>query len=446
MQNEVIVISQNELTRYEVLRRVLDGVISLKDAAGYMGVSYRQAIRLKNNAQQGAAGLAHGNRGKSAGNKISEEIRSKVIELSEGDYSAFNDTHFAEELSKLGINLSRESVRTIRRDAGIAPKRKRRPRKHHKRRSRKSSEGLMILWDGSPHHWFGRDHPACCLMAAMDDATGKILALLFCENECSWAYLSILKQVVVRYGVLCSVYQDKHTALKRNDSFWSLEEELAGRQEPTQVGLALEEMGMESIFANSPQAKGRVEKLFETLQDRLVAELELAKIVSKDAANAFVNGGYIDKYNERFGVDAKSERSWRRLGPGMDIDKICSFRYSAKVANDNAVRFCKLVFDIAPGPGGRSYAGCQVDLRQLLDGSWRIYYKNKLIAKAESTEIGEPFRAKSRRKSRSNLASCEWVYLAHRQQTSVDGDQPARRPTTSIRRDPGKAIQATRIA
>ncbi|MDO8683094.1 MAG: integrase, partial [Armatimonadota bacterium] len=185
MQKEVIFISQKELTRYDVLRRALDGTINLKDAAGYMGVSYRQAIRLKKDAEKGPAFLAHGNRGRSPSNKIDEDVRRRVLELSNEQYSVFNDTHFTEELTKQGIVISRESVRALRRGAGIAPKRKRKPRKHHKRRSRKTSEGLMILWDGSPHRWFGKEHAPCCLMAAMDDARGKILALLFCDNECS---------------------------------------------------------------------------------------------------------------------------------------------------------------------------------------------------------------------------------------------------------------------
>lgn len=302
----------------------------------------------------------------------------------------------------------------------------------------------MILWDGSPHRWFGKEHSPCCLMAAMDDATGKILSLLFCENECSWAYLELLRQVVKDHGVPCSVYQDKHTALKRNDDYWSLEEELAGRQEPTQVGLALEALGIEAIFANSPQAKGRVEKLFETLQDRLVAELELNDITDIGAANAFVNNSYIKRFNERFAVSAVGEHRWRRLGPGLDLDKICSFRYNAKVASDNAVRFCGLVFDIPPGPFERSYAGCQVELRQFLNGSWRIYYDDKLIAAAQSTELGEPFRAKRRRKYSKAAYDCEWVYLASRQKNN--NEPVTGRPTTRFRRDPGKPVGATRIA
>jgi hypothetical protein len=279
----------------------------------------------------------------------------------------------------------------------------------------------------------------------MDDARGKILSLLFCEHECSWAYLELLRRVVSRHGIPCSVYQDKHTALKRNDDYWSLEEELAGRQEPTQVGLALQALGTEAIFANSPQAKGRVEKLFETLQDRLVAELKFNGITDVNAANAFVDGGYIERFNERFAVPAQGEHRWRRLGPGLDLDRICSFRYNAKVANDNAIRFCGLVFDIAPGPSGRSYAGCDVELRQLLDGSWRIYYADKLIAEAECTEVGEPFRAKKRRKHPKAPRNCEWVYLASRQQPT-DEAATAQPPTTRFRRDPGRAVAATRIA
>lgn len=370
-------------------------------------------------------------------------VRAAVLELSNGVYKDFNDTHFAEELARQGLVISRESVRAIRRAAGITPKRKRKVRKHHKRRSRKTAEGLMMLWDGSPHRWFGENSDPCCLMVAMDDAKGSMLAAFFCAHECSWAYLELLRQVVKRHGVPCSVYQDKHTALKRNDDYWSLEEELAGRQEPTQVGLALEALGIEAIFANSPQAKGRVEKLFETLQDRLVAQMALAGISDIASANAYLEQTFIAEFNARFAQKLQGEHRWRRLGPGLDIERICSFRYSAKVANDNAVRFCGLTFDIEPGPAGRSYAGVVVELRQLLDGSWRIYYCDKLIATAESTELGEPFRAKRRRKDARAAHSCEWVYLASRQSDLQATKAP---PITRMRREPGKPFGATRIA
>lgn len=446
MQEGVIRISQKERTRYEVLRRVLDGTISLVDAAGYMGVSYRQAKRLKRKAEEGLVGLVHGNRGRDPSNKLCEEVRQQVLGLSQERYCDFNDTHFTEELNKQGLSISRESVRKIRREAGIAAKRRHRPRRHHSRRPRKTSEGLMMLWDGSPHHWFGKEHSPCCLMAAMDDATGKILAALLCRIECSWGYLALLQQVVAEHGVPCSVYQDKHTALKRNDSYWSLQEQLSGKQEPTQVGTALEALGIQAIYANSPQAKGRVEKLFETLQDRLVAQMGIRGITDIDSANSYLKNEFIAEFNARFGVAAPGEHKWRRLGAGIDLDRICSFHYRAKVANDNAIRFCGLVFDIPPGPGGRSYAGLEVELRQLLDGSWRIYHANKLIATAESTEIGEPFMARSRRRNAKAVHDWQWVYTASRQAQDPEPPSGSIAKNCKLRRDPGRPFRATRIA
>jgi transposase len=447
MQEGVIKISQKELTRYDVLRRVLDGRISLTDAAGYMGVSFRQAKRLKKRAEEGPIGLIHGNRGRSPSNKVCVELRERILEMSQGSYGNFNDTHLTEELVKQGADVCRESVRCILRHAGIRPKRKHKPRKHHRRRPRKTSEGLMMLWDGSPHRWFGNDVDPCCLMAAIDDATSKLLAALFCPVECSWAYLELLRRVVADHGVPCSVYQDKHTALKRNDDYWSLEEELAGKQEPPQVGAALEALGIEPIYANSPQAKGRVERAFGTLQDRLVAQMGLRGIFDSASANAYLEEEFIAEYNSRFGKAAAAEHTWRRLGPGVDLDRICSFHYKVKVANDNAIRFCGLVFDIPPGPGGRSYAGLEVELRQLLDGSWRIYYSNKIIATAESTEIGEPFMARKRRRDARAAYDCQWVYMASRQ-AAEDTEPPSGKAgrTCRLRHDPGRPIGATRIA
>ena len=446
MSKGVIAITQKEATRYDVLRRVLDGTISLGEAAGYMGLSYRQTKRLKKKAEEGLAALAHGNRGRKPDNRLDDEIHTKILTLSQNKYLAFNDTHFSEKLVDEGISISRETVRKIRREAGIAPKRKRKPRKHHSRRPRKTSEGLMMLWDGSPHRWFGKDYAPCCLMAAIDDAKGSILGLLFCEHECSWAYLQLLRGVVKGWGVPCSVYQDKHSALKRNDDWWSLEEELAGKQEPTQVGMALSDLGIEAIFANSPQAKGRVEKLFETLQDRLVSELDLEGIKDIDTANEYLERVFIKEFNKRFSVESPGEHKWRRLHTSVDLDRICSFRYSAKVGNDNAVRFCGLVFDIEPGTRGRSYAGIQADLRQMLDGSWRIYHQDALIGQSPSTEIGEPFRTKKRHKTAKAAYDCHWVYMSSRQALEPGREPPSVPPTSRIVRQPGKPIGATKIA
>jgi len=296
----------------------------------------------------------------------------------------------------------------------MKPKRKHRPKKHHRRRPRKAQEGMMVLWDGSPHKWFGDDEDPCCLMAAIDDATGELLEAFFIEYEGSFGYLKLLNNIVRTYGIPVSIYQDRHSALHRNDDHWSLEEQLAGEQEPTQVGWALQELGIMPIFALTPQAKGRVERLFGTLQDRLVAELEFWKIKEIPEANIFLKEAFIQDFNRRFAVKPQQvDKAWRKAPQRLDLQRIISFRYQATVANDHCIRLGGVVIDIAEGPRKRGYAKARVEVRQLLNGSWRVYYKNKLIAKTEPTPLKEPIRAKPRKKSNARETANEtWLYMA----------------------------------
>jgi transposase len=456
-------ISQRDLNRIHVLRNVIEGKVSLSEAAQVLGVSYRHAKRLKKAAADGGlSGILHGNRERPPANKTDPVMRERIIGLSDERYSKFNDSHFTEMLlEREGIVISRETVRVIRREAGIKPKQKRRARKHRKRRPRKAAEGMMMLWDGSPHAWFGKDCESCCLMAAMDDATGQALSLFFSEKESSWGYFKLLERIVSRYGIPGSVYQDRHSALVRNDDFMSLEEQFAGRQDPTQVGAALLSLGIEPIVALSPQAKGRIERLFKTLQDRLVACLELEGIKDMGEANIYLEERFMDEYNARFQVEPEDVVSvWRKPATNLDLARVLSFRYEATVGNDNAVRFSGMTIDIPPGKWQRSYAGVRVELRQLLDGSWRVYYKDQVIAEAESTEIAEPIRAKRRRKGVPAAHDSFWVYigsapvqvaervLASRSpDPSSDGGSPAYQAAGRMRRaGPGRTIGATRIA
>jgi hypothetical protein len=251
-------------------------------------------------------------------------------------------------------------------------------------------------------------------MAAIDDATGKLLAARFFPFEGSSGYLWLLEEMVKKYGIPMVIYQDRHGALHRNDNHWSLEEQLAGRQEPTQVGLALEALGIEPISALSPQAKGRVEKLFATLQDRLGAELRLKIIVTIEEANRFLQSTFLRVFNRRFAVSPReSQKAWREVPKNLDLDRIISFRYTATVGNDNTVRLGGLVLDIPPGPQRRSYAKAKVEARQLLNGSWRIYAKDQLIAKHSSTSLNEPIRALPRKRNPvKGVQDYNWVYLA----------------------------------
>jgi transposase len=416
MKKDIIAMSQKERQRYHLLQMVLESKTTLKEASRLMGVSYRHARRLKKKlATEGARGLIHGNRGRPSARALSRELEKRIIELSQKTYTAFNDTHFTEKLNEgEGIIVSRDTVRRLRRTNGIKPKRRRRAKKHHQRRPRKPQEGMMVLWDGSPHRWFGKDTPPCCLMAAIDDATGKLCEAFFIPYECSFGYLKLLEHMVKRYGIPASIYQDRHGTLHRNDDNWTLEEQLRGQQDPTQVGGVLEALGISPIFALSPQAKGRIERLFGVLQDRLIAEMELEKITEMERANRFLKERFIDEHNRRFAIKPEeAQRAWRKIPRDVDIKRTISFRYHAVVGNDNAVRLGGMVIDIPEGLRQRGYAKAHVEVRQLLDGSWRVYYKDTLIAHTDPTPLKEPIRAKPRKKSRARAASEEhWIYMA----------------------------------
>jgi transposase len=416
MKKDILSMSQKERQRYHLLQMVIEGKTTLKEASRLMGVSYRHSKRLKKKLiSEGARGLIHGNRGRPSPRALNSKLAELIIKLSHNKYTNFNDTHFTEKLEEAeGITVGRDTVRRLRRTNGIKPKRKRRAQKHHKRRPRSPQEGIMILWDGSPHRWFGKERPPCCLMAAIDDATGRLCEAFFITYECSFGYLKLLQGIVSTYGIPASIYQDRHSTLHRNDDNWTLEEQLAGEQEPTQVGGALKSLGITPIFALTPQAKGRVERLFGVLQDRLIAEMELWNIKEIEEANIFLTELFIKDYNHRFAVRPETaEPAWRKVTRDVDSEKIISFRYQAVVGNDNTVRLGGMVIDIPEAFGQRGYAKAKVEVRQLLDGSWRVYYKNKLIAKTEPTPLKEPLRAKPRRRSNVRAASEErWIYMA----------------------------------
>jgi len=176
---------------------VIGGKSTLKETGNLMGVSYRQAKRLKKRLiSEGAKGLIHGNRGRPSPRALSRELVEKILDLSLSTYTNFNDTHFTEKLREIeGITVGRDTVRRLRRTNGIKPKRRRRAQKHHKRRPRKPQEGMMLLWDGSPHRWFGKDRAPCCLMAGIDDATGKLCEAFFIPYECSFGHLKLLRRL-----------------------------------------------------------------------------------------------------------------------------------------------------------------------------------------------------------------------------------------------------------
>ena len=392
--------SRREWKRLQAIRKVEGGSWTMGQAAQAAGLSVRQLRRVRKRVREGGEeAVAHGSRGRSPPNRRAEVERKRVVRLYQGKYRGFNDTHFAEKLAEQeGLKMSRSTVRRILRGAGLAPARGRRPPQHRARRERKAQAGLMILWDGSRHDWLEGRGPMLTLVGAIDDATSEFLpGAHFVDQECTAAYLRVIDAIVRERGVPWSSYGDRHGIFRRNDDHWTLEEELRGDQDPTQLGRALQELGIERIDALSPQAKGRVERLWGTLQDRLVSELRLAKVRTVEQANRVLRA-YQTQHNRKFAVPAaEAQPAWRKCPTETELERVLGFRYRATVLNDNTVRLSGLVFDVPPGPGRRSYAHARVDVHQRLDGSWRIYHEGRCIATAPATELGE-LRARKHRK------------------------------------------------
>ena len=416
-------VSQRELHRLHVVRLTIEGRESVGRGAKLWGISARQMKRLRRKMKErGIEALLHGNRGKQAWNKTALENKEKVIKLARGQYQGLNDTHLTEKLKdKEQISLSRPTVRRVLRAAGIAAVRKRGVKRHYKRRERKAQEGALVLWDGSPHRWFGEKLGEWSLMAVIDDATSALLCGVFAAHEDAQSYLICLKQMLLDKGIPLAIYMDRHGIFRRNDDHWTLQEQLLGEQTPTQVTQALRALGIEPIFALSPQAKGRVERLFNTLQDRLVQELRLAGITTPEHASPFVNGSFKADFNARFAKLAKeSQPAWRPLPKGLDLERICSFRYEATVANDNAVRLGGMVLDIPAGPRRRGYAKARVEVRQLLDGRWRVYYKNELLLETTPPVVQAPIRTVRRKYRPVKIGQNRQIQKLTKQTTSLD--------------------------
>jgi len=363
--------------------------MTIAEAAVALGLSRRQMKRIRKRIRlEGHDGVVHGNTGRAPQHAFSSSIRDRVVALRLEKYVGFNDQHFTEKLrDEERLDVSRSSVRRWLRGAGIGAMRGRRSPRHRRRRDRRPQAGQMILWDGSRHDWLEERGPRLCLMGAIDDATGELLpGAHFVDQECTLGYLRVLLAIVNEKGVPISAYMDRHGSLKRLDRQWSLDEQLAGRQEPTQVRRALNELGVQVLYALSPQAKGRVERLWGTLQDRLVSEMRLANICTVDDANEFLER-YRPAHNTRFAVPAAEANSaWRTNSSGLDAEGVCSLVYVRRVANNNTVRIGGEIIDIPKKPKSlrRTFAKLLVTVRHLLDGRFRVYFESTLIAQTKS--------------------------------------------------------------
>jgi len=369
--------------RLEVIQRVYRSELTVVQAAVVMGVSERQCYRIKARVgKAGAKGVVHGNRGRRCKRKIKEKIVRRIVELARGKYQGFNDHHLTEKLKEQQqIELSREKVRRILRAEGIASPKKRRGIKHRSRRERRASEGMMLQVDGSPHDWLQGRGPRLCLIGAIDDATSKVMGAFFAPAESTWGYFHLFCAIFREHGVPQSIYTDCHSVFF-TDREPTLDEQLINRKPTTEVGRGLEELGVTLILAHSPQAKGRIERLWNTFQDRLVSELRLRKAKSVEQATAVLDR-YLPVHNSKFAKPAKAEPAWRKLS-AVKIERALCFKQQRTVAKDNTVTFEGTVLQIPKTSAYRSYASKRIDVHVLLDGAVEIFYKTEKIASFDS--------------------------------------------------------------
>jgi len=230
----------------------------------------------------------------------------------------------------------------------------------------------LVQLDGSPHDWLEGRGPLLTALGMQDDATGKILAAQFFPSETTFGYLCLLQQMVCRYGVPLALYGDHSGVFVRNDDHWTVEEQLAGKRQPTQFGRALEQLGISFMAANSPQAKGRVERLWGVLQDRLTSELRLAQAQDLDSANAVLRK-FVTDYNRRFARPPRDSQPAWRTAP-ENLDRICCFVHERIVSNDNVVQWQGRRLQIPQQARRFSFAGAKVHIYQALDGRVSLYY------------------------------------------------------------------------
>ncbi|HQE50417.1 MAG TPA: ISNCY family transposase [Fervidobacterium sp.] len=324
------------------MNQTIDKVITIREAAELLGLSERQVIRLKKGVvEEGPAFIIHKNRGRKPQHTLPDEVRMKIVELKQTKYQEANFNHFVELLEEHeDIKVSYTSVHRILTQAGIKSPKKHRKRKSHHRRKRKPQRGMLVQIDASPHEWIIGGE-LFTLHGAIDDATGEILALFFTPNECMEGYFEIIRQIVKNYGIPMSLYCDRHTIfVSPNDGKLSIEDQLKGKTvNLTQFGRAMEELGITIIKANSPQAKGRIEKLWDTLQSRLPVEFKIRGIDTMEAANAFLSQ-FIVAYNEKFAVEPENpEPAFRPLEPGIEFDHILCIKEERTIIEDSAFSY-----------------------------------------------------------------------------------------------------------
>jgi transposase len=370
-----------EQLKLEVIQRVMDNQIDISNAAQILGLSDRSIYRLLSRVRtSGVKAVIHGNRGNNHAGKITEEYKQKVKDFAAGKYKGFNDRHMQEKLlEKESIQINRESLRLILREAGISAKQKRRGRKYRRHRERKEAVGIMLQIDASRHDWLESRGPVMTIVGAIDDASGEVWAR-FENSESTWAYLRLIRQIAIDKGLPLSLYSDRHTIF-HSPKEATIVDQLEGKQFRTQFGKSMDELGIKIIKAYSPQAKGRIERVWGTFQDRLIAEMRLEGINNREEANNFLPF-FLKDFNKKFCCKPKKHIvAFRKSPPAKELDRILCLKEPRTVSKDHTIKFHGLLLQIPPSRKWASISGQKVLVLQHSNGSVEIMYKRQSVAR-----------------------------------------------------------------
>lgn len=420
MDTREIALDARAQQRIIVFTHVAAGELTFDEAAAYLQLSTRQVRRLVDRFRaRGASAVVHGNRGRAPTNLTDEATRARIIDFSRTTYAGFNPVHLAEALAEdEAIEVSARTIRRLLAAAGVMLPHTRRPARHRSRRDRMPRAGMLLQADGSRHDWLEGRGPWLTLVGGIDDATGEISGGTFRGQEDAAGYFTMLGQTVAEQGLPEALYTDLHGIFVKDPNRPpTLAEQLTGRPSLTQVGRALEVAGIRWIGARSPQAKGRAERLWGTLQDRLTSELRRAGISTIEAANDLF-AWYVPRHNRRFGVPAADPVvAWRSWTAALPPEAVFCFEYPRRVDPDATLSWDGRSLRLARRPDGASWGGRRVHVQERLDGSLWVRDGVLLLPLSDAPPTAPVLRARKISRVPELVAPPEPVHAA-------DGDQP----------------------
>jgi len=376
MKADILLMSKKEQDRSEVIRLHIEGYIKQKDAGKRLGLSSRQVRRLAAvYRQRGVAGMIHGGRGKASNRKIRSDVRQRAMDIVRQHYPDFGPTFAHEKLTEEhGFSFSVETLRQWMISDGLWSSKNKKHKSVHQMREPRPQVGEMVQIDGSPHDWFEGRAPKCTLIVFIDDATSRLAELRFFPSETTEAYMSCLRSYLERYGRPAALYSDKHSVFRVN------QEDAESGEQLTQFGRALKTLDIEGIQANTPQAKGRVERANKTLQDRLIKEMRLAGVSGIEAGNAFL-ATYMKNHNDKFARQAASETDAHR--PVLHNENELNFGFSIhtnrKLSKNLTTQYHNTLYQIKTKGIGYAMRGANVTVCEDFKGNVSILYKGRAL-------------------------------------------------------------------